>query len=160
MKYLFLVCMLSIFSLPAIAQTRSVTNEDLSKYSREREKADRDYLENYARRGLPSPDEIARRRARSAIEYREYADQIRAHDAEVERAAAQWRSQRRGFVPQVIVVSGDQGYGEPDYFYSGGRYFSRGVRQPYSQPGYYAGGQFWPTGSATPSRPLIARPRH
>ncbi len=159
MKYLFFVCLVLLSTLGAVAQTRSVTNADLSKYTRERENEERKYLENYVRLGLPSPAEIARRRTRSAIEYREYADQIRSRDAEIERIVAQQRTQRTNYVPQVVFIAGNSEYRDSGYFYSGGGYFPQRFRQPYSQPGYYAGGQFWPTGPATPPRPLFVSPR-
>ena len=165
MKYLFAVCAAVLLATSAGAQTRSVTNADLSRYAQQRENAERDYRDNYARRGFPSPEELDRRRKEDAQTTHEYADRIRVQNAEVERAMAQQAAAMRQMSPPVVVVNGQGGYYDPGYFwngayygggyyYGGGNRFGRGFRQ-YSQPGYYAGGQFWPTGGATPSRPLI-----
>ena len=43
-----------------VAQLPTVTNETLEKYKRERLAALREYRENYARMGFPSPEELDR----------------------------------------------------------------------------------------------------
>jgi hypothetical protein len=164
MKYLFAVCAAILLAASAGAQTRSVTNADLNKYAQQRENAEREYRETYARRGFPSPEELERRRKQDAQEMHDYADRIRLQNAEIERAMAAQAAAMQQMSPPVVVVNGQGGYYDPGYFwngayygsgyYGGGNRFGRGFRQ-YSQPGYYAGGQFWPTGGATPSRPLI-----
>jgi hypothetical protein len=164
MKYLFVIGAALLMAVGAGAQTRSVTNEDLSRYAQQREAADREYRENYARRGMPSPEELARQRTEAALATREYADRIRAQEAEIQSAAAAQAAAMRQMSSPVIVVNGQGGY-DTGYFLSGGYYngrnygrgttFGGGIRQ-YAQRGYYAGGQFWPTGSATPSRPIFS----
>jgi len=164
MKYLFAVCIAMFLACAAGAQTRTLTNSDLTGYAQQRENAEREYRENYARRGMPSPEEIIHRREVAARETREYADRIREQEAEILRAVAAQAAMRPQ--PQsVIIVNGQGGY-DTGYFlstgsYYGGQYygrgagFNRGYRQ-FGQSGYYAGGQFWPTGGATPSRPIIS----
>lgn len=156
MKFLFYMCFVAVAFCSVSAQSRVITNDDLAKYRQQREQAERDYRENYARMGFPSPDELARRREKSALEYREYADQLRTQELEAERLAAQRRAASR-YLPPVYVIGGDSGYGDLGYFFLNGRYYQRPLRQEYAQPGYFAGGQFWPTGSATRPRPLIER---
>ena len=159
MKYLFFVLVVALGAISINAQTKTMTNLDLTKYRQDREKAERDYQETYARRGFPSPEELARRRQKSAAELQEYSDQLRAQKLELERAAAQQRALRTTYVPQFYIVNNEAPAYDLGYFYMNGRNYPRPMRQQYTQPGYFAGGQFWPTGPATRPRPLIQRNR-
>ena len=53
-----------ILSLTAIGigQVRTVTNSTLQKFQEKRLAAERDYRDNYARMGFPSPEELDRQR--------------------------------------------------------------------------------------------------
>jgi hypothetical protein len=140
------------------AQTRTVTNNDLSQYREARLKAERDLRENYAKLGFPSPEELARRNAESARLDAELAERLRADERErarihAERAAVSRYAESLRQANQTIVVNPG---GYPVYYWSYGRRYryDRPLRH-YSQPGYFAGGQFWPTGSATRPQPLI-----
>lgn len=156
-RSLFLVFIFSAAAISTAAQSRVVTNEDLAKYREARVKAETDLRENYAKLGFPSPEELERRRQRSAQETAEYAERIRAANLAIEQEDARRRSVRTVYAPPVYFSNGDTGYGDFGYVYLNGRYYRQRVRQfrqGYTQPGYFAGGQFWPTGSATPPRPF------
>ncbi len=157
MRSLFLVFIFSAAAISAAAQSRVVTNEDLAKYREARVKAETDLRENYAKLGFPSPEELERRRQQSAQETAEYAERIRAANLAIEQEDARRRSVRTVYSPPVYLSNGDTGYGDFGYVYLNGRYYRQRVwpfRQGYTQSGYFAGGQFWPTGSATPPRPF------
>ena len=168
-KWLLVFCVVFALAGFVTAQSRPVTNANLEKYQQERLKADREYRENYARLGMPSPEELERRRERSRIETERLAADIRAENIELARlevareANARLASDR--LANQRIAQSyyGGSRY-DPDWYYpnfigsySGIRHFPRHgfpVYRPHSQPGYFAGGQFWPTGSRTTNRPI------
>ena len=163
-KITSLICFILATAVSLAAQSKIVTNADLEKYDRERLKNERDYRENYAKLGLPSPEDLERRREQSRIETEQLSAKLRTARLEIERIEAQREVNEqvtRVYQSQSQFASQPQFYGEPFYFWSNGRRYGRSVvRQSYyQQPGYFAGGQFWPTGSRTQSQPLIARSR-
>lgn len=83
MRALFL---LLIAGFSVAAQTRTVTNADLEKYRLERLKADEAYRKNYARLGMPSPDEIDRINAQRRRELSALAERLEAQRDSVEAA--------------------------------------------------------------------------
>ena len=70
MRFKVLVVLwLSILTMiPAMTQTKSVTNADLEKFRQKRLQAEKDYRENYARLGFPSPEELERQNEKSRVE--------------------------------------------------------------------------------------------
>ncbi len=159
MRFLFFVCFIAVAVGCTTAQTKSLTNADLTKYRQQREKAEAEYRENYAKLGFPSPEELAKRRKRSALELGEYSDRLRERNLEIERAVQAQRAASFRYSPNVFVVNEQPAYGNYEYVYPSGYYISRPRRQPYVQPGYFAGGQFWPTGPRTPPFPVRTRDR-
>lgn len=144
------------------AQTRTVTNADLAKYREARIAAERELRENYRELGFPSPEELERRSVESARQLSELAAKLRTERLAEESAAVE-RERNRAAVSAgrqaivVVTVPGQQPYFVWSY-----------VRPPwppwpqtrgYQQPGYVAGGQFWPTGPRTPSQPLFMQGR-
>lgn len=131
----------------AAAQTRTVTNADLEKYRQERLKAEREYRENYATWGFSSPEELDRRREQSRIETEQLSAKLRAERLEREHLEAErlWSEQAAAAYYRAAPVERGQPYTAPGYFRSYGRRYAYPVRRHYSQPGYFAGGQFWPT---------------
>ncbi len=137
------------------AQTRTVTNADLAKYREARIAAERELRENYRELGFPSPEELERRSVESARQLSDLAAKLRTERLAEESAAVE-RERIRASVSAgrqaivVVTVPGQQPYFVWSY-----------VRPPwpltrgYQQPGYAAGGQFWPTGPRTPSQPLF-----
>lgn len=133
-KSLFLILFgLIFFPFSAEAQTRKVTNADLEKFRAERLEAERQYRQNYERLGLPSPEELERRRAESAREREELSARLRAERLQREQLAAmasQAAYDEDG--PVVIVENGGEravlygGYGVYGYpNYRGRRYWAR-----------------------------------
>lgn len=83
---LFFVVVLGVVAVSA--QVKTVTNADLEKFRQERLKNEKDYRENYARLGLPSPEELQRRNEQSAKERTELSNRLRAERLEQERREA------------------------------------------------------------------------
>ena len=173
-KLLFIFCLILSVSSFAVAQ-RSVTNADLERYRQSRLNAEREYRENYQRLGLPSPEELAVRRDQSQADLIETSERLRTARLERERLAVDRERIEREYDAERLKLAaayihslpqegffgdgGFVGFGSPfSPFHDGCRFghFRRGFR---GQEGYFAGGQFWPTGSRTRSRPLIAVPR-
>jgi hypothetical protein len=162
LKLLFVFCFMTATATICSAQTRTLTNADLEKYRQDRVKAETDLSANYARLGFPSPEERARRDAQSTREAEELSarlqkDELTRERLDAERAAAENRAaqyyyrapQQTDSVPQFY----DSGY--TYYWWNGRRFRTPRVNFPYQQPGYFAGGQFWPTGPSTRPQPLI-----
>ncbi|MBK9216807.1 MAG: hypothetical protein IPM59_14650 [Chloracidobacterium sp.] len=144
-------------SVAGYGQTPTVTNIDLEKYRAQRIKAEADLRENYERLGFPSPEERARRDAESAKAVAELSTKLRAARLERERIEAARREQSVQNTPiQVVQVPAlDQGF----YWMGGHWRVPRHGRRVWVQPGYFAGGAFWPTGSRTRPRPMIVQVR-
>lgn len=147
------------------AQTRhTITNLDLEKYKDSRVAAEKQLRENYADLGFRSPEERAKSEEADAKALTELSQKLRAERVGQEQAAAAseaWAAYYRGraalqngsvvYLPQATGLY----YG---YVYYGNRWHFNNIRRTYQQPGYFAGGNFWATGSATPSRPLFVTP--
>ncbi len=165
-KLIFSFCFMIAAAVYVSAQARTVTNQDLEKYRDKRVKAEADLRENYARLGFASPEEMARRNAESAKASAELSARLRAERLERERLEQErYVLERRSRAENTIVyTTANPGIASdywPQYYWVGGRryrYQSRYVAVP-RQAGYYAGGQFWPTGPATRPQPLFVRPR-
>lgn len=158
MKGLMFGCFVVLFAAHVCsAQVRSVTNLDLEKYRAERVRAETDLRENYAKLGFPSPEVRERREAESAKAKAELAATLRTLRIEEERIEAGREAARREssyFHTQIVQQESQY----PDYFWQYSIPFGWQLRRRpvYQQPGYFAGGQFWPTGPAV--RPAPSRP--
>ncbi len=153
-KPLFVFCLIFFLAGSAAAQ-RSVTNADLEKYKQARLQAARDYRENYERLGMPSPEELEKRREASRLEAEKLYDKLRAERLETERlraiqaAANAQIAASTQFVPYSVPYYNSGPY----LFYSNGR-FPRVNRVRRVGQGYVGGGQFWSTGPRTIPRPI------
>ena len=160
MKILYFVCFVFVLTFTAVGQTKTVTNLDLEKYKDQRVKATADYRENYKRLGMPSPEELARRNEQDRKDLAELSVKLRAERLAKERLAAERARTEQYIAPTYYVVEDSRRFHSNPYvystFYSGGRYYRRPIRQSYTQPGYFAGGNFWPTPGTTsrPQRPV------
>jgi hypothetical protein len=161
-KLLFVFCFITVMAATGLTQTPTVTNSDLEKYRQDRVKAETDLRENYARLGFSSPEERARRNAQSAKEAAELSarlqkEELEREKLEAQRTAAESRAAQYYYrvPPQTEILPSYYGAGYNYYWWSGRRYGVPRVNFPYRQPGYFAGGQFWPTGPSTPPQPLI-----
>jgi hypothetical protein len=166
MRTLYVFCLIIGVAFTVAAQTRArnVTNADLERYRSARVNAERDLRENYARLGFASPEEMERRREKNRQETLELAQRLRSERLEEERLNAHQNTVTRvAYVPAQVSVGGGF-YGTPFLTTTWGmpwwdarhhRRHGRLFRVPFQQSGYFAGGQFWPTGGATVPRPLI-----
>ncbi len=144
-KLLFCFCITLLTVTPGSAQGRQITNLDLQKYRDARVAADKELGENYEKLGFPSPEELERRREKSRVE--------------TERLDVQREIASRHVTVYSRDIRQNDGYLSSGYYYS--PYVNRYPRpRTQGQPGYFAGGQFWPTGPATRPRPLFIRPRN
>lgn len=96
-------------------QARTVTNTDLEKYKQQRLKAEKDYSDNYARMGFPSPEELQKQIEKSRVEREALAARLAAERIQRERAEAAREDAIRSSQQNIYVVPG----GQPDggYFY-------------------------------------------
>lgn len=166
---IFVGLIVAISSVSISAQTRhTITNLDLEKYKDSRVAAEKELRENYASLGFRSPEERAKSEAADAVALTALSEKLRAERVSQEQASAAseaWAAYYRGRAAiqngSVVYVPQQTGlyYG---YVYYGNRWHFNNIRNKYQQPGYFAGGNFWATGSATPPRPLFVtpRPRH
>lgn len=164
-RVLFLVFIIITATGAVFAQAKTVTNDDLSKYKQERIKAEAELRNNYAKLGFPSPEERERRDAQSVKDTVELSARLRNERLERERIDAQnaANAQYSAALLRAIQPQNTVEYSSQSYF--GGYYNSWWRPRPigrvgYQQPGYFAGGQFWPTGPATKPRPLFKVTRH
>ena len=160
MKIRVLVFIIITAAGAVFAQSKTVTNDDLSKYKQERVKAEAELRNNYAKLGFPSPEERARRDAQSARDTVELSARLRNERLERERIDAQnaANAQYNAALLRAVQPQNTVEQYSPSYF--GGYYNNWWRPRPigqvgYQQPGYFAGGQFWPTGPATKPRPLF-----
>jgi hypothetical protein len=66
------------------AQTakKTITNFDLEKFKRQREKAEADYRANYKKRGMPSPEEIEKINQENRLQREELSERLRSENQE------------------------------------------------------------------------------
>jgi hypothetical protein len=114
---LFFVVFLSVAAGSVIGQTRTVTNADLEKFRQERLEAEKEYQENYARLGFPSPEELQRRSEQSSKETSELAAKFRAEKREQQRLDAERNRQAAQFGNVLLLNTPGRQYSSP-YFYS------------------------------------------
>jgi hypothetical protein len=63
MKNLLIILLTLTLSIIAVAQRKSVTNQDLEEFRQKRIKAEQEYRENYKKLGMPSPEELEKQEA-------------------------------------------------------------------------------------------------
>jgi hypothetical protein len=136
-RLLFVLCFIIGVGNLAFAQTRTVTNTDLEKFRQKRLEAERDYRENYAKMGFPSPEELKRRQEESRRELEELAQRLREERLAREEAEALQR-QIEALEEQVNYLQSlnnanaqfDAGYsGYVPLVSSGGTFFNRRHRR-------------------------------
>ena len=93
-RFIFIVCFAAVTAMSIMAQTKTVTNADLSKYSQERVKAEKDLCENYAKLGFSSPEELERRDKSDAKERAELSARLSQEQREREWAVAEIEQRR------------------------------------------------------------------
>src|SRR5687768_16726667 len=110
----------------AMGQTQTVTGKDLEKFREKRLKAERDYRENYARLGMPSPEELERRRVENKKVLIDLSDKLRRdrYEREVREAELRWRSYELSQRQPIYNLQIVPGYSSPYYlpYYNYGRW--------------------------------------
>ena len=120
---------------------KTVTNADLEKFRQKRLQAERDYRENYRKRGMPSPQELERieaERQRGLDEFARRAQTRRAENAdEIRQRAAALKNEMISLDAQIAYLRG-QTSNQRSSSYLGGTVLT----SPYGVivPGYGRGG--------------------
>ena len=165
------VCCLVLLSTGIMDAQRTVTNADLEKYRQVRLQAEKDYRENYQRLGLPSPEELEKRREASRAETDRLYEKLRAERLEAAKISAIQAVADAQLAASTQVVPYPVPYSDPGYYYYPNWYYSNWYYPGRGYPrynrghsyveGYVGGGQFWPTGSRNsfPRSVLLGRPR-
>ena len=109
----------------ATGQTQTVTGKDLEKFRDKRLRAERDYRENYARLGMPSPEELERRRVEDKKVLIDLSDKLRRerYEREVRETELRWRAYESSQRQPIYNLQVVPGYSNPYYlpYYSYGR---------------------------------------
>jgi hypothetical protein len=155
------VWIILVFAVAVSAQ-RTITNGTLETYRQHRAAADRDYRENYQKWGMPSPEELDKRREQSRLDTEILAERLRNQHLQREILDTQRWIDEQSVYSLPLVNGNSSAYSEPFIFGTSAfgfdrRGFRRGFRSGGIRPqtGYFAGGQFWPTGSATRPMPIF-----
>ncbi len=152
-RSLLLVFMVFGFALTIAAQ-KTVTNTDLERYRTERVRSEDELRQQYATKGLTT-DEVMRRNKESQTQLFELSARLRAERIEAERIQAEREAGERAAEARRRATSvtfyDDSSYWRGGWFGTSGFVGPRrfGAR-PIVQHGYFAGGQFWPSGAVTP----------
>ncbi len=140
-KILYLLCLSILSVVPAVAQTKSVTNADLEKFRQKRLQAERDYRENYAKLGFPSPEELDRqieksRVEREALAARLTAERLQREQAEAERAEIVRYNEQIRYLNSDDLTFRDSGYytSYPRTIFYGRRYPKHKPQNHYNYP--------------------------
>lgn len=160
----------SVLSVPG--QTKSVTNADLEAFRQKRLQAEREYRENYSRLGMPSPEELEKRRVEDIKKLEELSEKLRSERLEREARDAERRNRlrRQLQLDELLMSLPDAERPSPYYggFYTSGfsgfrqrRFFGRGHKNFLWRAGgggviYEPGGRssfVWPA-------PIFRRPPH
>jgi hypothetical protein len=119
-------------SAAAVSAQTTVTNADLSKFREKRLQAEKKYRENYRRLGMPSPEELEKRRVEDIRATEELGTRLRRERQERERIAAEQarleQLRTETIVPVYVLPGTEQPYLGSMYLYYGGGYGHRGRR--------------------------------
>ncbi|MEO6588605.1 MAG: hypothetical protein ABIP06_04695 [Pyrinomonadaceae bacterium] len=121
-----------ILTLSAVdfAQTKTVTNSDLERFRQKRLQSEREYRNNYARLGFPSPEELERKRIEDEKSLVAYSQQLESQ--RLERETLQAEAQNQALWSQNQYRQSQNGYAN----YDSGGYISGGYLPYYSD--YYS----------------------
>ena len=92
--------------------SRTVTNTDLDRFKQQRLAAEREYRDNYAELGFPSPEELDRQFEQSRIEREELSAKLREERIERERIAV---DRVRAEAELAAAYSAEQPRADDDY---------------------------------------------
>lgn len=158
-----------VFTFPGFAQTQTVTNADLERFREKRLQAEREYRENYARLGMPSPEQIEKQREEDVSRIVEIGDRLRRERLEreirsIELATLAARNSAQGVVYQPVIVREQSGYFYGTTFYRGRPHWQKWPRSRQPVIWRAAGGMvYWEPGSrpssiwSSPFQPQLSR---
>lgn len=147
LKIFYVACLSLLAAVPVFSQVRTITNADLEKYKQKRLNAERDYAENYAKMGFPSPEELQKlieksRAERDTLAARLVAERVQLELAEAARAEAVARMNDQ----DIFIFNDYQNY--PGYIYGFTNPFFHQPRFPrFKHRGFRIG-----SGPAAPTR--------
>ena len=136
-RILFLLCLSILAVAPAFGQTKSVTNAELEKFRQKRIQAEKDYRENYAKMGFPSPEELERQIEKSRVERDELSARLTAERLQREKVEAErteivrYNDQIRYFNSNTSILT------DPGYYSSYPNTIVFGRRFPRHRPNQY-----------------------
>ncbi|MDQ6789017.1 MAG: hypothetical protein M3033_19615 [Acidobacteriota bacterium] len=81
-RLLFILCLFSLTTGAAVAQTKNVTNADLEKFRQKRLQSEKEYREKYSKLGFPSPEELEKQNVESRRSLSELSQKIEAENAD------------------------------------------------------------------------------
>ena len=110
---LFILCLVFALGNVAFGQIKTITNADLEKFKQKRLAAEKEYLENYERLGLPSPAELEQQREKDNLERAERSQRL-----EQERLQRQIYAQQQQPIYVVQSVTINQRRTNRPYFYN------------------------------------------
>lgn len=149
---LFLICILSAVGA---AQTKTITNSDLTNYREKRLAAEKELREDYNKLGFPSPEVRAARDAKAAKELTELSAILRAERLDRERREVELSRVIQAVQPTETRIVWAGGLPNYYYYYPNYGWHYRYRSREYVQPGYFAGGMFIATGPRNPMRPVF-----
>ena len=128
-RSIFVLCLVTLGSGFAAAQSRTVTNADLQKFKEQRLAAERGLKVYYAEYGMTEA-EVAKREAEDKKAREELSARLRS-----ERLEREWleqeRMERQQAPPQVNVYVPEQERTAPQFFQYGSPYFNPYYNYPY-----------------------------
>ena len=96
MKKFAIAILILTAAVSFFGQTKTVTNDDLEKFRRERLESERKLKEKYAEMGI-TPEEVERQNQQRRAELEQYSDQLRKERIEAENIIAQENALRRQY---------------------------------------------------------------
>lgn len=144
-RSLLLLCVMLATGYSGFGQSKSVTNADLDKFKEKRLNAEKHYRENYERLGLPSPEELDKRRIQDAKDREELSNRLRRERLEREQIEAEQRAREKAYRSEIrqyqILTEYVPAYGYGSGYYSSGYGYGYSYGRRY--PRAYPNGRFY-----------------
>ncbi len=153
-RLLFILCLFFVAANSSAAQTRNVTNSDLEKFRQKRLRAEKEFRENHAKLGFPSPKDLEKQNAESRRRLSELAQQIEAENAD---SQSPFKARASDLRTQIASVEAQIDYlrGELNRLPQQNQFFSSVYLLP---RGRFGGGYRAPNGFPTNNFPTRVSP--
>ena len=115
MKVAFLAFTIGLLGVTGVlAQDLTITNAELEKFRKKRLEAEKEYRENYAQMGFPSPAELAKQLEQDRIDNEKFAARLSQERVERERIEAMkvQAAAQAAAGPQTVITMPQQ---QPQY---------------------------------------------